>query len=195
MALSIILFVIALWLGWKLAAERRRVAGLKTYASMLAGYADLGRAPFEVLQQITFDWVQIAQGGDNSPGTFANMNACPCRHTYTCATIQFPLNAWPNPNPDPTKGFPQNAPPRAREPWPCPGNCLIVPTKIWRGWDVQQNTKTGAIVLNINTFCQYHCKEPTDPDINKAPEGAMLPPKPEPKPEPEPKPKPGEVTN
>ena len=176
----VLLLVAALWLGWMWLSEKRRADGLAGLASALAGHAaghaDAANTPFELLQQAGGGFVLLAQGGDNSAGIFANMDSCPCRQTYTCATKTLVLNRWPNPNPNPVAGFPWNAPPRAPEPWPCPGNCVIVPTKIWRGWVVVQ-LAPGVILMHIHTFTQYHCKEPTDPDIGEPPEGYELPPK------------------
>ena len=146
-------------------------------ATVLAGHARAADTPFELLQQAAQQWVQIASGGDNRPGVFNNLDACPCQHTYSCASRTIAINAWPNPVPNPIRGFPWNAPPRAPAPWNCRGNCLIVPTRIWRGWSVMQGPK-GQLQVNINTFTQYHCKEPDDPDINKPPDGYELPPKP-----------------
>jgi hypothetical protein len=97
-------------------------------------------------------------------------------------------NSRKYPNPNPVKGFPWNAPPRDPELLPCPGNCVIVCTKVWRGWVVVQH-QNGVINMHIHTFAQYHCKEPTDPDRNKEPEGEKLPPEPKP----ETPPKPGKV--
>lgn len=174
-ALILFIAVLALMFLWR--RERQRAEASANLAHVLAGHADAATTPFELLQQAGGQWAQLAQGGDNSAGIFANMNSCPCRMTYTCATNVIPLNAWPNPKPNPVNFFPWNAPPRQREPWPCPGTCVIVPIKIWRGWRVMQGPR-GQLQLNVNTFTQYHCKEPTDPDINKPPEGWELPPKP-----------------
>jgi hypothetical protein len=174
---SLILLVAALGLGWLWWQQQRRAAGLANLAHALAGHADAAHTSFGLLQQAAGGFVQLAQGGDNSAGVFANMDSCPCRQTYTCATDTIQLNAWPNPNPNPVLGFPWNAPPRERETWDCPGNCVIVPIKIWRGWVVVQ-LANGQILMHIHTFTQYHCKEPDDPDINKPPEGWELPPKP-----------------
>lgn len=170
-------------LGWMWWREKRRADGLAHLANVLAGHAaghaDSATTPFELLQQGGGGNIAVlAKGGDNSAGVFANMNACPCRQTYTCATRTVALNRWPNPNPNPVAGFPWNAPPRAPEPWPCPGNCVIVPMKIWRGWVVVR-LPNGAILMHIHTFTQYHCKEPTDPDIGRPSEGYELPPRPE----------------
>lgn len=179
--IAVLLLVGVAALGFLWSRERRRAQTLAGLTHVLAGHADVANTPFELLQQAGGQWVQLAKGGDVSAGIFANMNSCPCRMTYTVATNIFPINAWPNPKPNPVAGFPWNAPPRQREPWPCPGACVIVPIKIWRGWMVMQGPQ-GQLQVNIHTFTQYHCKEPTDPDINKPPEGWELPPRP---PEPE----------
>jgi len=173
----VILLAAALTLAWLWRRERQRADGLANLANVLAGHAKAAETPFDLLQQAAGNWVRLAQGGDNSAGVFANINSCPCRMTYTVATNIIPINRWPNPNPNPVLGFPWNAPPREAEPWPCPGNCVIVPIKIWRGWVVMQGPQ-GQLQVNIHTFTQYHCKEPTDPDINKPPDGWELPPRP-----------------
>lgn len=162
------------------------IAELKRTIAVLAGLADRSRAPFELLQQAigqaapVNDWVELANGGDNRAGTFEGMDNCPCRRTYTCATDTIALNAWPNPNPNPINQFPWNAPKPKAEPWDCPGDCVVVCTRIWRGWSVWKDTTTGNIQLNINTFAQYHCKKPDDPANDKAPQGGELPPRPQP---------------
>jgi hypothetical protein len=186
MILAIVFFAVAAWFGWQWRLTQRRLDAARHLGVALAGHAAEG-TPFELLQQAGGRAGELASGGDNSPGTFDNRDSCPCRHSYTCATKTIQLNAWPNPKPNPVAGFPWNAPPRKMETWACPGNCVIVPTRIWRGWRVVQ-LANGTILMHIHTFTQYHCKEPTDPDINKVPEGGILPPKPEEMP------KPGDIT-
>jgi hypothetical protein len=191
---AVVLFVVACGLGLALFRERSRAAGLARRGAVLAGHARNPDMPFQLLLQGDWGdedaWRLIASGGDNKPGRFANRGICPCQHTYTVATNFFAINAWPNPVPNPLRGFPWNAPPPAPEPWACPGNCVLVATKVWRGWDVLQGPN-GQLEFQVHTFTQYHCKKPNDPDIGKPPEGAELPPKP---PELEEPPKPGEVT-
>jgi hypothetical protein len=173
-----VLVVAVLFAGWLWYCERRRAEALSQLCIALAGHADAARAPFELLQQAGRRRVELARGGDNRPGTFDNPGQCPCRHTYTCATKTIVLNAWPNPNPNPVRGFPWNAPAREAEPWSCPGNCVVVCTRVWRGWVVVR-LANGAILMHIHTYAQYHCKEPGDPDVNRAPAGEALPPEPE----------------
>jgi hypothetical protein len=159
---------------------RARIRALEALAGVLAGHADAARTPFELLQQAAqvTDWWQIAEGGDTSAGAIDNLDSCPCQHTYTVATTTLVLNAWPNPNPNPVVGFPWNAPPRAPADLRCSGTCVQVCTKVWRGWSVVKERTTGKLQMNICTFAQYHCKEPTDPDKDKKPDGEELPPKP-----------------
>jgi hypothetical protein len=169
--------VVVLFRRWR---QQQRVAeGFFARASVLAGHADLSRTPFDLLQQgIGVPRITIlAQGGNLKAGVFAGLGKCPCQHTYTVATTIFPLNAWPNPIPNPLAGFPWNAPPRQPEPWQCPGNCVVVCTEVWRGWMVVQ--LNNRIQMNIHTFAQYHCKPPNDPDAGKPPQGEELPPRPE----------------
>jgi hypothetical protein len=173
--ISSFLLVVALALVFLWRREQKRAATTATLTHILAGHANTATTPFELLQQAgPGGWVQLAKGGDLSPGVFANMKSCPCRMTYTCATNVFPINAWPNPNPNPINLFPWNAPPRAPEPWPCPGKCVVVCIKVWRGWCVMSGP-LGQLQVNVSTLAQYHCKEPTDPDVNKPPEGEELP--------------------
>jgi hypothetical protein len=202
---AVVLFVIAAGLGLALLRERSRRARLTRTATLLAGHARNPDMPFPLLFQGDWgddggwgwggwgeepEWRLIASGGNTQAGKFANRGICPCQHTYTVATNFFPINAWPNPVPNPLRAFPWNTPPSAPEPWKCPGNCVLVATKVWRGWDVIQGAN-GKLEFQAHTFTQYHCKPPNDPDIGKPPEGAELPPRP---PEVEEPPKPGEVT-
>jgi hypothetical protein len=157
-----------------------RISALETLAGVLAGHADPATTPFALRQMAANigDWWQIDEGGDTQAGEIDHLGACPCEHDYTVATTNFVLNAWPNANPNPVAGFPWNAPPRKASTVACTGNCILVCTKVWRGWSVVQNRKTGAVEMNISTLAQYHCKEPADPDAGKKPEGEELPPKP-----------------
>lgn len=172
---------LAAWHVSRLRSFRRQMQSALDRLAVLAGHANAAGVAFELLQQAAQfgDWVELASGGDNHAGTFSNRDSCPCRHTYTCKTITFQLNAWPNPNPNPLQRFPWNAPPREKELWPCPEPCVFVCTEVWRGWRVLRNVKTGQIQMNINTFAQYHCKEPSDPDRDKPPKGEELPPPPD----------------
>jgi hypothetical protein len=115
---SLVLLAAAFGVGWLWWQQQRRAARLANLVHALAGHADAATTPFELLQQAAGGFKQLTQGGDNSAGIFANMDSCPCRMTYTCASKIMPLNAWPNPNPNPVLGFPWNAPPREREPGP-----------------------------------------------------------------------------
>jgi hypothetical protein len=113
------------------------------------------------------DWVQIAQGGNTKPGIIGGLDQCPCQKEYTVATNQVAINAWPNPA---QVNACNNAPPAAEKPgFKCADNCIQVMTHLWHGWTVMQNTKTGQILFNCETFAQYHCKKPDDPDVNKPP--------------------------
>ena len=175
--LGVALVAAAAWVIWRLQQERGRANALQRHIIALTGHADLARTPVDFLQQGFGGFTELANGGDNSAGVFANMDACPCRKTYTCATTTIVLNAWPNPAPNPVFGFPWNAPPRDPEPWPCPANCVVVCTDVWRGWVVVQ-LANGQILMHIHTFAQYHCKLPTDPERENPPRGEELPPRP-----------------
>lgn len=117
-----------------------------------------------------FDWEFVASGGDNTGGIIDNLDSCPCQHEYTVATDQTVIAAWPNAAVQ--NNCVANPPAPAAAEWKCPDDCVQVMTHIWHGWDVLKNTKTGKIVFNCNTFAQYHCKKPTDPDRNKDPRHA-----------------------
>ena len=112
-------------------------------------------------------WIVIATGGNTKPGNTGNFGSCPCQSEYTVATVQTPLNAWPNPAA--LNNCAQNLPPPQPAEIPCQKDCVQVMTHIWHGWMVVQNAKTGALILNCDTFAQYHCKKPNDPDRNRPP--------------------------
>ena len=170
-----VLVAVVIGLAWAWRREQRITAGLRMRVAVLAGHADPSRTPFVLLQQHS---IEIARGGDLREGTFENYGLCPCQHSVTCATIDFILNRWPNPVPNPLAGFPWNAPPRSTDTWTCQDGCVRVCTEVWRNWSVVQSPRRG-IVLCINTFAQYHCKLPDDPAVNDPPRGEELPPKPE----------------
>src|SRR5436190_8368299 len=113
------------------------------------------------------DWVEIARGGNTNPGRIANLDFCPCQSEYRVATNQVVINAWPNPA---QVAACNNAPPAANPPaWTCADDCVQVQTHVWHGWAVVQNVKNGQLKFNCETFAQYHCKKPDDPDRNKPP--------------------------
>ena len=169
------LVAVIIVVGWAWRRERRATAALRRRVAVLAGHADPSRTPLALLQQ---DSIEVARGGDLREGTFENFDICPCQRTVTCATIDFILNRWPNPAPNPLLGFPWNAPPRSTDTRPCTGDCVLVCTDVWRNWSVVVSPRRG-IVLCINTFAQYHCKLPDDPERELPPRGEELPPRPD----------------
>ena len=175
--LAATLAVALILVAWQWRRQQRLTDTFRGLATVLAGYADPRRTPFELLQQVIGGPVAIAQGGDNHAGIFGTLGSCPCQHTYTVASILIPINAWPNPAPNPLAGWPWNAPPRAPEPWQCPAGCGLVCTDVWRGWMVVQ-MPNGNLQMNLHTYAQYHCKLPNDPDAGKPPRGEELPPRP-----------------
>ena len=74
---------------------------------------------------------------------------------------------WPNPAQ--IAACAQNPPPPARPLFECPGDCVLVQTHVWHGWDVVRHRKNRQLKLNCNTFAQYHCKKPDDPEREKPP--------------------------
>lgn len=112
-------------------------------------------------------WKVIAQGGDNRSGKFRNLGFCPCESGYTVNTNQVIINAWPNPA---QVAACVAGPPAVKAPeWKCKDDCINVLTHVWHGWDVVQDQNNRQLKFNCNTFGQYHCKQPTDPDAEKPP--------------------------
>jgi hypothetical protein len=171
-----VLVAVIVGVVWAWRREQRASAALRRRLAVLAGHVDPLRTPFVLLQQRLP--IEVARGGDLREGTFDNLGQCPCQHSVTCATIDFRLNRWPNPVPNPLAGFPWNAPPRSTVTWTCPDGCVRVCTDVWRNWSVVQSVN-GGFVLCINTFAQYHCKLPDDPASHEPPRGEELPPKPD----------------
>lgn len=62
-----------------------------------------------------------------------------------------------------------NPPPPDGAVWKCADDCVQVMTHIWRGWMVVRHQRTGQLKLNCETFAQFHCKKPSDPDVEKPP--------------------------
>ncbi len=152
--------------GW---AQWRKAATLRQRLLMAAPYVIRSGAPFGVLAPIIQpdDWKVLAQGGNTKPGEFGGINNCPCQKEYTVATQQVVLNAWPNPAQ--VAACAANPPAAEAPSWKCADDCVQVMTHRWHGWVVYQGIRTGQIVFNCDTFAQYHCKKPNDPDRDKLP--------------------------
>ena len=136
---------------------------LRLAAPILAQYG----TPFKDLTEPLGMWKIIDQGGNNQFGHTDGIGNCPCQSEWTCATAQTPVAAWPVPGM--AAACAANPPAAQAASIPCATSCVQVMTHIWHGWDVVQNTKTGAIVFNCHTYAQYHCKLPNDPDRNRPP--------------------------
>ena len=148
---------------------RSQTRALEQRLSMAAPYIVRSGAPFlEIEPLLDFvQWKVIAEGGQNKPGNIGNVGSCPCQSEYTCKTDQAIINAWPNP----AQVAACNANPPAVRPaqWKCPEDCVQVQTHVWHGFSVVQNQQNGQLRFNCNSYAQYHCKKPTDPDRDKPP--------------------------
>ena len=163
LAAALIVLVVIIW------RLRSQTDELRRRLSDAGPFLIRSGKPFEILEPLLNfgEWVQIASGGQNKPGKIGGKNLCPCQSEYTCETDQVVINAWPNPQ----QVAACNANPPAPEAagWDCKEDCVQVMTHIWHGFSVVKSQITGQLRFNCNTFAQYHCKKPTDPERDKPP--------------------------
>jgi hypothetical protein len=158
--LALALFSRKLWR--ERAALRARLAAAEANARRAA-------APFE--EDDSWDpfprFILLAKGGNNQEGLFKNLkeNTCPCTQLWAGRHQQTRQGFWPTaaqiascaavPPPEPE--------------WKCLEPCTPVMTHTWQGWSIYWDVMQGCLLLSCNTYGQFHCKLPDDPDRDKPP--------------------------
>jgi hypothetical protein len=193
LALALVAVVVVALVQWKRAAAINKLLEETAPFLIRAGFpfglaADFG--PFR-------RWKLVEQGGNTKRGNTGGRDHCPCQKEYTVATIQ--VNFPARPNAAQIAAATANPPAPDNRVWPCNGNCVNVMTHVWHCWYLMLDNQNGTFLLNSHTMAQFHCKLPTDPDVEKPPEqtdpGVQPPKPPDPPQPPDPTkpPRPGEI--
>jgi hypothetical protein len=163
LSLALVAVVVALII------ERTKASKLNKLLEATAPFLFKAGFPFGLpLQGWPFgQWKHIASGGNTKAGVTGGFGNCPCQKQYTVATIQVVFPARPNAAQIAAATFNKPAPDKLVV--HCEDNCVSVMTHIWHGWVLLQDTVTGQFLLNNETFAQFHCKKPNDPDVEKPP--------------------------
>lgn len=144
--------------------QRAKLVALQKATARLGPTDDVGLRDGDPPEE----WVLVDKGGNNNGGDLDGFGECPCQHDYTVATLQVRFPARPNAAQIAAITF---NPPAADTTYvqECVADCVNVMTHIWHGWNLFKNNATGRFLLNVNTFAQFHCKKPNDPDVGKPP--------------------------
>ncbi len=110
----------------------------------------------------------VQQGGNTKWGRMENFDSCPCEYEYTVATDQ--TRAMVQPNAAQLNACLANPPAVALPSRKCKDDCIHIRTHEWNGYVLYQNLWTDEFILNCESFAQYHCTKPTDPERNKPPQ-------------------------
>jgi hypothetical protein len=163
LSLALVAVVVALIM------ERGKASKLNKLLEASAPFLFKAGFPFGLpLQGWPFQrWQLVASGGNTNAGVTGGLGNCPCQKEYTVKTIQVVFPARPNAAQIAAATFNKPAPDKPA--FPCKDNCVNVMTHIWHGWLLFQDTVTGQCLLNNETFAQFHCKKPNDPDVEKPP--------------------------
>jgi len=165
--LLLALLIFALAYAWALSNKRVRI--LQGRLQETIPHLQKAGLDFDELKPFLkpFDWVQIAQGGNNQAGNIGRIGFCPCQKEYTVNTRQ--TNHQNRPNAQQIQNCMNNPPPTQDALWKCGQDCVQVKTHVWHGWSIVRHRRTGQFRLNCNTFAQYHCKKPDDPAADEEP--------------------------
>lgn len=163
LALAFIAAVIIVVIQWNKAAAINQLLEATAPLLIRLGF------PFGLVAQVGpfVRWKEVARGGNTKPGVHAGHGNCPCEKQYTVATIQ--INFPARPNAAQIAAATINPPAPDKVGVVCKGECIPVMTHVWHGWVLLLDTLTGRFLLNNETFAQYHCKLPNDPDAQKPP--------------------------